>query len=92
MTYPCNGKYNKPNTILDSHSSVEDSHFLGYNTVSTENGDHRLLQNVSIQLPIGITLYPKGHESSTPQTANIVTIYLQNEQSLLQKNRDRDQT
>jgi len=72
MTYSFNGKHYKQCTILGFYSSVEDLHFLGYNMVSTENGDHRLLQNVGIQLPIGITLYPRRPESSTPQTVYIL--------------------
>jgi len=92
MTYPFNGKHYKQCTILGSHSSVEDLSFLEYNTMSTENGDHKLQQNVDIQIPIGITLYPRRSESSTPHSVHIVTIYLQNEQSLLQRNRDHVQT
>jgi len=92
MTYPFNRKHYKQCTILGFHSSVEDLHFPGYNTVSTKNGDHRLLQNISIHLPVGIALYPRRLESSTPHSVHIVTVYLQNERSLLQKNRDHVQT
>ena len=72
MTYPFNRKHYKQRTIVGSHRSVEDLSFLGHNTVSIENGDHRLLQNDSIQLPIGITLYPRTVESSTLQTVYIL--------------------